>query len=70
MEGKLPEEEVAGREPGNQSQGGNEVQSSIQDKKRFSKCLQLFTVQVFRKAKRADIVKSDEKFAKEYQDQK
>ena len=33
MEGKLPEEEVAGREPGNQSQGGNEVQSSIQDKK-------------------------------------
>ena len=33
VEGKQPEKEVAGREPGNQSQGGNEVQSSIQDKK-------------------------------------
>ena len=29
----------------------------------------LFTVQAARKAKRADIVKRDEKFAKEYQDQ-
>ena len=38
--------------------------------KRLSKnVFQLFTVQAARKAKRADIVKRDEKFAKEYQDQ-
>ena len=38
VEDKQPEKEVAGREPGNQSQGGCEVQSSIQEK-RFREAL-------------------------------
>ena len=64
------EEEVARREPRPQGQGGCEVQGSIQDEKRLSKnVFQLFTVQAARKAKRADVVKRDEMFAKEYQDQ-
>ena len=63
------EEQVAGREPRPQGQEGCEVQGSIQNKKGLVNVFQIFTVQAARKAKRADIVKHDEKFAKEYQDQ-
>ena len=64
------EEEVVGREPRPEGQGGCEVQGSIQDEKGLVKMSFNFSLyQAARKSKRADIVKRDEKFAKEYQDQ-